>query len=663
MKALRYIFFSLPTLILASCASDDLYNHDNRSEDNNTLSVSLFMPDMGSVLTRSLGENPDYADLHLYVVEFNDNGDPLNNDLSNIYLAEDETPLPAAAPNQIVFKLSPNQAENPKVLHLIAVPKNVQLSFGEFGFEGNIIPALTTSNGNDAYWRRVQLPNGYGEIIDGNWVILDEAREALTGVPMIRNFAKITVTKDNRQGYDATLDNFDLEGYALVNVPSAGTVAPWISTETETGFPDFVDPDDKTQIPYIYLNYSGILAGNIRQQNVSEASFTGPDATSPKYLYERPYSDVNHTQLIVKGNYNNEGSSYYKIDLGEQEDGQFNFFNLIRNFNYIVRITKVGSSGYSTPMEALNGVVYNNLSFDIDTQNMLNISNGSDMLWVNFTTAVISQNTDAARTLKFRFRYKTNIGSNGGTVANSGDYVKNLEPGTVIESVSGPVTDGEWMEYTIKTKAPSPDAAYQSFVVVNNATGLGRTINLILRDPWEVTDAFEAAGNYDYSPFDIPTDSIGTASAAAKQPLTIFFTIPNDLPKAIFPLSFVMESNMQNIENNPIGTLVVSSGSSSFENVIGRRIKYIKTVSWSDYNNPLSEDYPTGTIVNENGKDVHKVRSRFRTITALTDYDNVSQATSTVRITNQYFTTPFIEGSTENRVNDGKIDVTFTRKK
>ena len=657
MKILRYIYGLLSASIFVACNSDEIVAPSvSQPSDSGELEISIFVPDRSTVISRDFSDQPDYDDLRLYVVEFNLVGDPLNNDLSNIYVAEDETPT--ADPDRVVFKLSPNQADNAKVLHLIAVPKDVQLSFGEFGFEGNIIPALTTTNGNDAYWQRVELPDGYGKInSEGKWEILDEARQALTMVPMIRNFACVSVTKDDSQGHDPSLDNFELEGFALVNVPSAGTIAPWISTETETSFPVFVDADKK-QIDYADLNYSGVLAGNIIRPSVTESSFDN----NPVYLYERPYSTVNHTQLIIKGNFNNQGSSYYKIDLGSQTDGQFNFFNLIRNFNYVVRITKVGASGYSTPADALSGVVYNNLSFDIDTQKMLNISNGSDMLWVNFTTAVISQNTDADRTLEFRFRYKKNIGTDGGTVANSEDYVKNLVPGAVIESVTGPKEDGEWMVYTIKTHAPDADTKNQSFVVVNNETGLGRTINLILRDPWEVTDAFEVAGNYNYPPFEFPDGSIGIASEDAQQPLTIFFTIPDYLPEAIFPLSFVMESDMQNIENNPVGTLVVSSGTSSFEGVTGRRIKYIKTVTWSDYNNPLNDDYPTGTIVNENGKDIHKIRCRFRTITSLENL-GVTEATSIVRITNPYFTTPFVSGSDTERVNGGKIDVTFTRKR
>lgn len=66
----------------------------------------------------------------------------------------------------------------------------------------------------------------------------------------------------------------------------------------------------------------------------------------------------------------------------------------------------------------MDGVVYNNLSFDVTTNKMLNISNGTDMVWVNFTTAVVTQNTDADRTIKFGFKYAKNIGKDNETVDN-----------------------------------------------------------------------------------------------------------------------------------------------------------------------------------------------------------------------------------------------------
>lgn len=657
-------------LLMTACSSNDFSGPVATSNEDGmvTFEVSLTVPERGTAGTRAFGEAPDYNDLHLYLVEFDYKGEPLDNGISGVYLAQEETPTPSSKPDRIVFKVTLRQAAEPKILHLIAVPKAVDLSFGEYGMEGNIIPALVTTNGNEAYWQRLEFPNGYGEMTvvgEGEnkreiWTVLQEAKDKLTMVPMIRNFAKLTVQ------LSTTLQNankFRLEGYALLNVPTAGTVAPWNSDTFQ--FPGYVDASKK-QIDYDKLDYPGIMAGNITRYDVADNAFN----TDPEYFYERRYSSVDHTQLIIKGNYNNEGSSYYKIDLGLQQNGRFNFFNLLRNFNYVVTITDVGASGYDSAAAAKDGVVYNNLSFDLDTQKMLNISNGTDMLWVNFTTAVISQNTDAARTLQFGYRYRQNI-TTGNTLSNDSISVIGLEggKGEVISSVreiTPPTGYADWKYYEIKTYAPDDNMKTQSFVVVNNKTGLGRTINLILTNPWEVTNYVVFGGNYDYA-YPSNNATLGIVGDGAQAPLTLFFDIPGNLPEAIFPLSFNLESDMQNIENNPVGTLSVTSGTSSWPGIVGRRIKYVKTVTWSDYNNKLSSTYPTGVLMdnpNDAAKPFHRVRCRLRTITSLANLgiDVGASVTSTIRITNSYFTSPTIPGTDPAEHEDGGyIDATFTR--
>ncbi len=627
-----------------------------------TFEVSFTVPERGTAVTRAFGEKPDYTDLHLYLAEFDLVGTPLDNGKSNVYLAQEETPTPPADPAKVVFKVTLNQTSDPKVLHLIAVPKDVDLSFGDYGMEGNIIPALATTGGDEAYWQRLEFPRGYGEMTkdaDGKetWTVLQEAKDKLTMVPMIRNFAQVTVQLSEEL---QEANKFVLEGYTLLNIPTFGSIAPWDNREGYFVFPEFLNANNQ-QKDYSEMDYTGLTLGEISKYDAAESDFTN----TPSYLYERRYTSVNHTQLIIKGNYNNLGSSYYKIDLGLPHDGKFDFFNLLRNFNYVVTITDVAASGYDNATDAKNGVVYNNLSFDLDTQKMLNISNGSDMIWVNFTTAVVTQDTDAARTLKFAFRYKTGItGANGGTTDNKEEYVKGLEPGNVIESVTrstatNPNDSTDWMFYEIKTKAPKPTMETQSFVVVNNETGLGRTINLILTDPWVVTDQCVYGRNYNT---DFPTNNneLGVVGDQAADPLTIFFNLPNYLPEAIFPLSFLIESDMQNIENNPQAEQPVTYGTSSFSTpdnpIVGRRIKFIKTVTWSDYNTALSESYPTGLLVpdpTDVTKELHRVRCRFQTITSLSNLGiEVGQSvTSTVRITNPYFTA----------VGGGYIDVQFTR--
>ena len=139
--------------------------------------------------------------------------------------------------------------------------------------------------------------------------------------------------------------------------------------------------------------------------------------------------------------------------------------------------------------------------------------------------------------------------------------------------------------------------------------------------------------------WDASTSGEGTAGGGEGDDLTIFFDIPDNLQEAMFPLVFTLEADRQNIENNPLGMLVVTSGTSGFEGVQGRRIKYEKSITWTQYNDPLkSEDpYDNGTAIdNGDGTFTHRVRCRFRTITKLEDFVFTDSETQ-VLITNDNF--------------------------
>lgn len=659
MKLLKYSIVLVAALLMWGCSSDELAAPGNDGNDNGdgtfTLSASLAIPRMATAESRAMGADPQYDNLRLYLVEFERYGaDALSNPISNVYMAEEETP----EADRVVFKVTLNKSDQPRVLHLIAVPKDVELSFTDWGMEGTVIPALTTSAGNEAYWQRVEFPDGYGQEVNDVWQTPQNVKEKLQNVPMIRNFAQVsvTVTPEAQQ-------NFVLTGFALTNTPTAGTVAPWNSTDML--FPAYTDGAGN-QLSYPEIAYDGLIPGSA--QIIDPSPSAAQCTPEPKFIYERPFSSVSHTQVIIAGRYRGGAESYYKIDLGSLENGVFEIYNILRNFNYIVRINGVSASGYSTVEGALQGVVFNNISFDVQTQQMLNISDGTDMLWVNFTTAVVTQNTDASRTIRFAYRYRKNISSGSGTVDNGAATVIDLKPGDVIESVeelTSPSDSTDWRFYQIKTFAPTSEQKTQEFVVVNNESGLGRRIQLILREPWEVTRNRVFAGNYNL-PSQFPTDTNyeNVVGDGAQAPLTVFFTIPDNLPRAIFPLSFVLEADRQNIENNPVGTLVVTSGTSSFPNVQGSRIKYVKTITWTDYNTDLDADHPTGVIVpDQNNPDVkiRRVRCRFRTITSLENLGETGSRTTIVRIHNPYFTTPKdVDG---NRENGGNIEVSFTRKR
>ncbi|MDE5793349.1 MAG: hypothetical protein K2I08_01355 [Muribaculaceae bacterium] len=604
--------------------------------DTFTVGVSLSMAEFSSADTRAFSNTLDYRDMDLHVIEFELGEDPfVGSNLTNNYT--DKIKMTGVNGDDNVddmhFDLTLYKAFEPRVLHFIAVPKGTELNI-PLGQEGSVIPSLFLSDNTPAYWKRLEFKNGYGDFnSDGDWVQLKDLQLDLTHIPMISNFAKISLTA-------TAASNFSLEGFQVMNQPKSGYIAPWDAEKGE--FPDFLNGSSMLSYADIDAYYKGRSPNN--QALVTKASETTFDDPSPKFIYERQASSINNPFVIMKGRRNgiDTESKYYKLDLGHFDgENLFEYYDLIRNFNYAVNITKVEAEGYSTAQEALEGVVFNNFSFDVNTKQMLNVSNGEDMMWVNQTTFVVTDEEET--TVTFRYRYMKDITNGGGTVGTNEVLFKNLVPDEengVITSVNyGAVGADGWRDVTITTVSPTTTRKEQTFIAYNPTTGLGRSITIVVRTPWLYTDAGVWGGNYNYYQQFIDNvaareewNGFVSSDSDLGQPLTVRFHIDDNLPEAIFPLTFTFESNRQNIENNKVGNLQVEYGSSYFDPT-KRTIKYSKTVTWANYNSKLTEDDELGTIVDDNNDGItsHVVRARFQTIAPI-----VTGQVTNIRIYNPY---------------------------
>lgn len=673
MKIFRYISGLAVALMLTGCAAEDLPLPAQPDYIDNgdtfTINVSLDVPEMTQTMTRAMVATPDYTGLKLYVVEFEGNGDnPASSFYNRMCQVTSETP----ANDHVNFTLQLYKETTPKVLHLIAVPQDVTISVTEPQSEAVVLPNILTSNGNEAYWQRIVFPEGYGtmvgSVVDGTAEFKKHPEAQLEAklkmVPMVRNFCAIDVN-DN-----AT--SFNLEGFVVTNTPRQGTVAPWnVDMSRFEPFHTYTEGNSANAkaIPFATLKktYAGIRPSNSYNDTPTETDMS----LSEKYLYESPFNTARPTQVIIKGSYNGK-TYFYKIDIGEVDDEtkEFIHYNLLRNIRYTININQVSSEGYDTFAGALNGSVANNLSYDVSSSSMPTISNGTDMLQVSYTYKIVTD--DDSREFEFAYRYRQNIETSPAVYLGPNDGITTtLTQGAAIESVSDPEkgSDG-WVRYTVKVKNRGEDTGQirQQFVVRNNATGLARTVEIVLTSPFDVTRNEVYGGNYDKGddfPYTMPQYQ-SKVHYEVGAPLTVFFTIPDNLPQSIFPLRFEYEADNQNIENNQIGNLVVQSGESLFGN--GKTtIRYVKTVSWTDYNT-LLEESPTGVLVakrNDEGKLVdeydnviadnlsdiqdnksaldrvvwrHHIRARFTTITG---YDSATAAAAegitTIRIHNPYF--------------------------
>lgn len=640
------------SLVLGACSEETLRPDVPDAGGEEGVRVSIAIPDMPRLATRAFGDTPA-ADLKLTVFEFEKGSDPTNTFLTKIYQAETLTQTNVANGATVDFRINDLlMTESPRVLHFVVAPQHLDAKYAS---EAVVFSNLSVRDNSQAYWGRVEFPNGYGTV-DKNMKpqLTDEAKQKLTGVNVLRNFAKVSV-----EVATVATSNFQLTGFELVNVPTSGTVAPYNSGRQK--FPQMFD-DAGTMLGYLAVagngsgqqGYSGIMPANCGFRNLEENFSPVADggrpawSTSPAYLYEHPFESTRRTYVILQGNYRPTTTDawqtcYYKIDLVRlnEESGMTEYYDILRNYDFHINVTGVSAPGASTASEAISGVSYNNISADVDARDMLQISDGANIVEVSKTNIIFTNTTP----VEFLYRYSP-VGGFSSETTNAKLHTNGLNAGDVIASVTDPevYTDADgvvWVKRVITPK-PIPEAGTreQSFYVVD-ADGLGREIRLVAHVPYDYSDIEVYPGSENGRPTSAAGQ--GTVSPLSGQPFTVYFNLPAGMPEAMFPLTFILESNRQNMENNPIGTLVVTSGQTGFpttEVYEVPRIKYRKTVSYAEYlyktdaNNNLITDGAGNYVENTD----HTVRCRFRTINSLAELPGAPTQTVTyLLISNDYF--------------------------
>lgn len=195
MRKTKYFIILAAALSLASCTDKEPLK--NLPEGMATLRMGFVSELPG---TRSFGPTASISELH--VIVFDESGC-----YSESAEAENLTPGQGADGRETKFDVTLTATSNPVTLHFIAGadPGNIP-----FGVESEILGAITTSGGGDAYWQRIDLADGIPS--DGT------TPATLKRIPLVRNFAAISVT--------STATGFTFSGYALTNIPDRGSVAP-----------------------------------------------------------------------------------------------------------------------------------------------------------------------------------------------------------------------------------------------------------------------------------------------------------------------------------------------------------------------------------------------------------------------------------------------------
>ena len=380
IKNCIYLLLMLLATVLPTSCTDNNEMLAGTDDGKVHWTLSATLPGAENSATRAFG-NTNYTFNGLYVAVFV----PVDGVyyLDEFVQAENITQVEGQQEWQ--FEVTLNKTTDGRRLHLIANYPGLTMGFGE---EGQLVGRLMADGPkHDVYWGSIELSK-----VDKMAKLSDDDKAKLTKIPLVRNYARIELI-DKR----SVKTNFKLTGYALYNVPTKGTVAPYNPSSATQKFANFVRTVDGQIVCQTYHNlldeqkYEGNEPYDDGTLLSKEINWIAP--ADSKYIYERSNrKSANPTCMLIKGIYGGK-ETYYKLDFVYEEKGTNIYYNLLRNFIYTMNINEVNGPGYNTPQEALKQPASNNIGGDVVAKDYTNISNGTGRLFVSKTYMLLTDNT------------------------------------------------------------------------------------------------------------------------------------------------------------------------------------------------------------------------------------------------------------------------------
>ncbi len=529
--------------------------------------------------------------------------------------------------NRYAYTARLSLADSKRTVHFIGnAPSTLS-----FGWDSEVMAGLCCAPGEMGYWQMLELENGIrakrytgeedyedenhnivtkGDYIDndGNKVTtkngyVPDTETTLAfqgpekkGLALIRNWAKIEVTTEEGS-------NFVPDKFAVVEVPKYGTYAPYFSKAgkgvfvqnyQEYGFKDLEE----------YGYYGNLPASADFDSTIP--TFTDVKNTDGSrnavYLYERPAptSNLKPSYVIVHGYFtdpdisdgqNDSGPYYYRVDLmettqkkdpvtGQVVDWESSYYPIYRNFKYTVNIKRILSRGQDTPEKAIKSAGSADVSADINTSSLDEISDGIGRLhlsWMNYTH--VSENKDKAITDLFVYFSQDNVSAPDKVTvkllpAEDGgeDIIENLTlgPAQEYEGSQG------WRPILFTIKAYNGKVARTQVIRVTGNYGEGR----LYRDVYITVQPIQP----------MQVDCSRPIIARVKgSPQIIKFMIPDGLVSGMFPLEFTIEAEDmtltpdQDVSNNnlPVVSRATISEHTAYLNKTA--FQFLRTLSWEEY--------------------------------------------------------------------------------
>ena len=506
--------------------------------------------------------------------------------------------------------------DKPRIIHYIANCPVDQVVYGhETSVIGNMFVDRNRSEGAKteyevSYWARIEVPYILVEErevkqTDGTikkvLALKSDIEDKFVHVPLLRNYAKITVTKEENN------KTFEVIGFTVYNLINRGTVAPYNSNTQE--FQSFFDYNsDGTITNYLYpkiykeLHYEGhaltsaqLITDFIRYDEDDVIAEAEKGVTvkvgdvkiykmgEPFYVYERKVSVMTDEEekwrespphIIIKARYSDDGNAvtdadpiyYYKMDLvytekDTQGTEEVKYYNILRNFMYDFNITEIHDVGYRTLDEAVAGAAGNNISGSSTTSKLTNVSDDEGRLWVSHTDVTLV--TDDA--VVFRYKYIPNYYGTEENIYTKGDVHNELVRfenivGDVITGITvaqSDITEGEWEGYrevTIHVNEPTDIIRQQILYLKTDNVNLNRQIRYTLRK--KLTMAVEC-----------PPKVKGNIM----EKVEVKIKLPEGMTEDMFPLALNMETFDRTLSPDATKNTIPVTAGTSIIDIEGRR--------------------------------------------------------------------------------------------
>jgi len=527
---------------------------------------------------------------------------------THTYLTEDAhgDPVERTVP-RYDYTVDLSMSESPRTVHFLGNGPAVL----PFGYDTAVLPIQLSSNGEMGYWQMISLPDGIrakrnaeGDFIDidgnvipdgGTGYIADAATElAFQEIPLIRNWSKIVLSADAES-------NFTPYSFAVVNVPSRGTMVPY---SAGTGFLQHYQDLSFTYLEDEIAYPANLPAGTTFDTTIPEtAAFSAPlgAGVAPAeggavYLYERPAPSANipPSCVILYGHYRNpsdlehEGDYFYKVDLMETkrsgEEFISRYYPIFRNFKYQIIVKKILSQGHATPAAAAASAGSADVSADVSTQALADISDGIGRLHVQpWMSKAFTREHGAGNPVQ-------DLSVWFGTT----DGEPYLEDGRVTVRLLDPEDGGDDILYNISIDAAvqsGEQKGWRNIKFYNVAPG-----KTVRTQKIRITGLHDDGRLYRDIPITLqPIQPMAVHCGEDRIPAlkgteqTVIIEIPDGLVESMFPLDFTIEAEKMTLTpDNEVAdnNLPVVSNPSISDDPRYREkpaFQFVRTLTWRDY--------------------------------------------------------------------------------